>query len=54
MRGATRVLSALMVVIGVAMIVRRLAGGGGAGARGLVRGALFGAAGAGRLWAERG
>ena len=54
MRGATRVLSALMVVIGVAMIVRTLAGGGGAVALGLVLGALFVAAGAGRLWAERG
>ena len=54
MRGATRVLSALMVVIGVAMIVRTLAGGGGAVALGLVLGALFVAARAGRLGAGRG
>ncbi len=53
MSGATQLLSALMVVIGLAMIVRTLAGGGGAVALGLVRGALFVAAGVGRLWAER-
>ena len=53
MSGATQLLSALMVVIGVAMIARTLAGGGGAVALGLVLGVLFVAAGAGRLWAER-
>jgi hypothetical protein len=53
MSGATQLLSALMVLIGVAMIVRTLAGGGGAVALGLLLGALFVAAGAGRLWAER-
>jgi hypothetical protein len=53
MSGATQLLSALMVVIGLAMIVRTLAGGGGAVALGLVLGVLFVAAGAGRLWAER-
>jgi len=53
MSGATQLLSALMVVIGLAMIVRTLAGGGGTVALGLVLGALFVAAGAGRLWAER-
>jgi multisubunit Na+/H+ antiporter MnhB subunit len=49
----TRVLSALMVVIGVAIIVRTLAAGGGAFALGLLLGVLFVAAGAGRLYAER-
>ena len=49
----TRVLSALMVVIGVAIIARTLAAGGGALALGLLLGVLFVAAGAGRLYAER-
>jgi len=49
----TQVLSALMVVIGVAIIVRTLAAGGGALALGLLLGVLFVAAGAGRLYAER-
>jgi hypothetical protein len=53
MSGATRLLSALMIVIGVAMIVRTLAAGGGAVALGLLLGVLFVAAGAGRLYAER-
>jgi hypothetical protein len=49
----TLVLSGLMVVIGVAMVVRTLAGGGGPLAVGIVLGLLFIGAGAGRLWAER-
>ena len=49
----TLVLSSLMVLIGVAMIVRALAGGGGPLAVGIVLGALFVAAGAGRLYVER-
>jgi hypothetical protein len=49
----TRVLSALMIVIGVAIVVRTLAAGGGALALGLLLGVLFVAAGAGRLYAER-
>jgi hypothetical protein len=48
--GATRVLSAAMVLIGVAIIVRTLASGGGALAIGLVLGVLFVVAGLGRLW----
>ena len=51
--GATQLLSALMIVIGVAIIVRTLAAGGGALALGLLLGVLFVAAGAGRLYAER-
>ena len=49
----TRLLSALMVAIGVAIIVRTVVAGGGPLALGLVLGLLFVAAGAGRLYAER-
>jgi hypothetical protein len=49
----TRVLSALMLLIGVAIVVRTLAAGGGPRALGLLLGLLFVAAGAGRLYAER-
>jgi hypothetical protein len=49
----TRVLSSLMIVIGVAIVARTLAAGGGALAVGLLLGVLFVAAGAGRLYAER-
>jgi hypothetical protein len=48
----TRVLPALMVVIGIALIVRTLVAGGGALAIGIVFGVLFLAAGAGRLYLE--
>jgi hypothetical protein len=50
---ASQVLSALMVIIGVAIVVRTIAEGGGAIAFGVVVGVLFVAAGAGRLYAER-
>ena len=48
----TRVLSGLMVVIGVALIVRTLSLGGGALALGIIFGLLFVAAGAARLYLE--
>jgi hypothetical protein len=50
---ATQVLSAAMVLIGLAILARTVAAGGGALALGLLMGVLFVAAGAGRLWAER-
>lgn len=53
MRRATQVLSGLMVVVGVAIVARTLAAGGGAVAFGVLIGVLFVAAGAGRLYAER-
>ena len=53
MSPVTVVLSSLMVVIGLAMIVRAVAGGGGPLAVGVVLGLLFVAAGAGRLYVER-
>jgi hypothetical protein len=49
----TLVLSGLMVLLGVAILVRTVAEGGGPLATGIVFGLLFVAAGAGRLWVER-
>jgi hypothetical protein len=49
-RQTTAVLSAVLVLIGVAMIVRTLVAGGGAGAFGLLLGVLFIAAGVGRIY----
>jgi hypothetical protein len=51
-RQATRLLSIAMVVLGVALIVRTLAAGGGAVAVGVVLGVLFVAAGAARLYLQ--
>ena len=49
-RGATLLLSAAMVAVGIAMLVRTLGAGGGPLALGTVLGVLFVAAGAGRLY----
>jgi hypothetical protein len=49
-RGTTGLLSVILVLLGVAMIVRTLAAGGGGLAFGLLLGVLFIAAGAGRLY----
>ncbi len=49
-RAATIVLSAAMVVLGVAMLVRTFGAGGGPIALGTILGVLFVAAGAGRLF----
>ena len=49
----TLVLSGLMVLLGLAILVRTVAEGGGPLAAGVVLGLLFVAAGAGRLWVER-
>jgi hypothetical protein len=49
-RQTTRVMSTVMVVLGVAMIVSTLANGGGALAVGILLGVLFVAAGLGRLY----
>jgi len=53
-RASTRVLSALMVVLGVAVLVSTLARGGGPFAVGVIFGVLFVAAGVARLYLERG
>ncbi len=50
---ATRVLSVVMVVLGVAILVSTIARGGGPLAVGVLLGVLFVAAGAGRLYVER-
>jgi hypothetical protein len=47
------ILQALLVVIGLAMIVRTVAAGGGPLALGVILGVLFCAAGGLRLWAGR-
>ena len=49
-RQTTAIMSSVLVILGVAMIVRTLVAGGGAGAFGLVLGVLFIAAGIGRLY----
>ena len=49
-RGSTIVMSAAMVVIGLAILVRTLGAGGGPLAIGTVLGVLFVLAGAGRLY----
>lgn len=53
-RRATSATSAALVVLGVAMIVSTIARGGGVLALGILLGALFVAAGAGRLYLARG
>jgi hypothetical protein len=49
-RGVTLMLSAAMVAVGIAMLVRTIGAGGGPLAVGTVVGVLFVAAGAGRLY----
>lgn len=51
---STRVMSALLLLIGLAMIVSTLARGGGALALGVVLGAMLALLGAGRFWLARG
>ena len=51
---ATRVLSAALVIIGIVMLVSTIARGGGPLSAGVFLGVLFVAAGAGRLYAQRG
>jgi multisubunit Na+/H+ antiporter MnhB subunit len=51
---STRVLSGLLMLVGVAMIVSALARGGGALALGVVLGTMLALLGAGRLWLARG
>jgi hypothetical protein len=50
---STRVLSSVLIVLGLAMVVMALAGGGGALALGVVLGTLLALLGAGRLYLAR-
>jgi hypothetical protein len=50
---STRLLSAVLLVLGAAMVVSAVAGGGGALALGVVLGAMFVLIGAARLWLGR-
>jgi hypothetical protein len=52
--GSIRALSLLLIVLGLVMMVTALAGGGGVLALGVLVGAAFTLAGAGRLWLLRG
>ncbi len=49
-KGATRLLSPLIAVLGVAIVVRTVAAGGGAASAGVLLGAVFVAIGLGRLY----
>jgi hypothetical protein len=51
---STRLLSAALLVVGVAMVVSTIARGGGALAVGVVVGAMLAVIGAARLWLARG
>jgi hypothetical protein len=51
---STRILSVLLVLVGLAMVATALARGGGALAVGVVFGTLLALLGAGRLWLGRG
>jgi hypothetical protein len=53
-RGATRILSTAMVVLGIVLVVSTIARGGGPLAIGVLLGILFVAAGAGRFFLARG
>jgi hypothetical protein len=52
--GSTRALSFLLILLGLVLIVSALARGGGVLAVGVLIGACFALAGAGRLWLLRG
>jgi hypothetical protein len=53
MTGITRLTSILLVLIGIAIVARTIAEGGGPVALGVILGVLFVAAGAGRLYLQR-
>jgi multisubunit Na+/H+ antiporter MnhB subunit len=51
---STRIMSGLLMLVGIAMVVSALARGGGALALGVVLGTMLALLGAGRLWLARG
>jgi hypothetical protein len=48
--GSTRALSVVFIVLGLVILARTLAGGGGPASIGTILGLIFIAIGAGRLW----
>lgn len=52
-RRTTVAMSAVMIVLGLALVARTLAAGGGPLAIGMLLGVLFVAAGLGRIWVSR-
>lgn len=52
-RRMTVAMSAVMIVLGLALVARTLAEGGGPLALGMLLGVLFVAAGVGRIWVSR-
>ena len=50
---ATTLLGTVMVLLGIAIVVRTVSAGGGATAFGMLLGVLFVAAGLGRVWLAR-
>ena len=51
-RSSTRVMSVLMILIGIAILIRTVAAGGGAIATGVLLGVLFVLGGAARLYLQ--
>ncbi|MSX02466.1 MAG: hypothetical protein F2813_04810 [Actinobacteria bacterium] len=51
--GSTKLLSAVMILVGAGLVIRTLVLGGGPFAIGVIMGVLFVAAGCGRLWVAR-
>jgi hypothetical protein len=51
---STRIMSGLLMLVGIAMVVSALARGGGALALGVVLGTMLALLGFGRLWLARG
>ena len=51
-RSYTKVMSAILIVLGVVLVIRTLSAGGGASAAGVLLGVLFVFAGAGRLYLQ--
>ena len=49
-RASTQVMSVMMILIGIALVIRTLAAGGGALASGILLGVLFMAAGGARIF----
>ena len=51
-RSYTRVMSVILIVLGIVLVVRTLSAGGGPAAAGVLLGILFVLAGAGRLYLQ--